>query len=50
MLFRSTDRAVERVATDVGFSDVRYFRRVFKGRVGVSPGQFQRLSPSGERR
>jgi AraC-like DNA-binding protein len=50
MLFRSTDRAIERVATDVGFSDVRYFRRVFKGRVGVSPGQFQRLSPSGERR
>jgi AraC-like DNA-binding protein len=50
MLFRSTDRPIERVATDVGFGGVRYFRRVFKGRVGLSPGQFQRLRPSGERR
>jgi AraC-like DNA-binding protein len=46
MLFRSTDRAIERVATDVGFGEVRYFRRVFRRRVGLSPGQFQRLRPS----
>jgi AraC-like DNA-binding protein len=43
MLFRSTDRSVERVGAEVGFGDGRYFRRVFKRRVGLTPGQFQRL-------
>jgi len=46
MLFRSTDRPVARVAAEVGFGDERYFRRIFKRRVGLSPGQFQRLRPS----
>ena len=50
MLFRSTNWPVERVAVEVGFSDVRYFRRIFKRRVGLTPGQFQRLHPFGERR
>jgi len=43
MLFRSTDRSIHRVAADVGFSDERYFRRIFKRNVGLTPGQFQRL-------
>jgi AraC-like DNA-binding protein len=46
MLFRSTNRSIERVAGEVGFSDDRYFRRIFKRRVGLTPGQFQRLRPS----
>lgn len=46
MLFRSTDRPVARVAAEVGFGDERYFRRIFKRRVGLTPGQFQRLRPS----
>jgi AraC-like DNA-binding protein len=50
MLFRSTDRSVERVGADVGFGDGRYFRRVFKRRVGLTPGQFQRLRPFAEGR
>ena len=50
MLFRSTAWAVERVAVEVGFSDVRYFRRIFKRHVGLTPGLFQRLRPVGERR
>ena len=50
MLFRSTDRSVERIGTEVGFGDGRYFRRVFKRRVGLTPGQFQRLPPSAEGR
>jgi AraC-like DNA-binding protein len=49
MLFRSTDLPVARVAADVGFSDERYFRRIFKRRVGLTPGQFQRLRPSSRR-
>jgi AraC-like DNA-binding protein len=48
MLFRSTDRSVERIGAEVGFGDGRYFRRVFKRRVGLTPGQFQRLRPSTE--
>jgi AraC-like DNA-binding protein len=46
MLFRSTDRSVERIGAEVGFGDGRYFRRVFKRRVGLTPGEFQRLRPS----
>jgi AraC-like DNA-binding protein len=47
MLFRSTSRSVQRVAADVGFNDDRYFRRIFKRTVGLTPRQFQRLRPSG---
>jgi AraC-like DNA-binding protein len=46
MLFRSTSRSIERVAGEVGFGDDRYFRRIFSRRVGLTPGQFQRLHPS----
>jgi AraC-like DNA-binding protein len=45
-LFRSTGLPVDRVAVAVGFGDVRYFRRIFKRRVGLTPGQFRRLRPS----
>lgn len=48
MLFRSTDRSVERIGAEVGFGDGRYFRRVFKRRVGLTPAQFQRLRASAE--
>jgi AraC-like DNA-binding protein len=47
MLFRSTSRSVQRVAAEVGFSDDRYFRRIFKRNVGLTPRQFQRLRPFG---
>jgi AraC-like DNA-binding protein len=45
MLFRSTNLSIGRVAAEVGFRDERYLRRVFKRRVGLTPGQFQRLRP-----
>jgi AraC-like DNA-binding protein len=45
MLFRSTHLAIDTVALEVGFSDTRYFRRIFKRHVGLAPGQFQRLHP-----
>jgi AraC-like DNA-binding protein len=47
-LFRSTGQPVERVGAAVGFGDARYFRRIFRHRVGVTPGQFRRLRPSAE--
>lgn len=46
MLFRSTNRSIGRVAAEVGFNDERYFRRVFKRRVGLTPGEFQRIRAS----
>jgi AraC-like DNA-binding protein len=50
VLFRSTNQSIERVSAEVGFSDERYFRRIFKRRVGLTPGQFQRLrAPRGEK-
>jgi transcriptional regulator GlxA family with amidase domain len=48
-LFRSTGQPVERVGAAVGFGDARYFRRIFRRRVGLTPGQFRRLRPSAER-
>jgi AraC-like DNA-binding protein len=46
MLFRSTNKSIAWVAAEVGFSDERYFRRIFKRTVGLTPVQFQRLRPS----
>jgi AraC-like DNA-binding protein len=48
MLFRFTNRSIEQVATEVGFNDDRYFRRIFRRRVGLTPGQFRRLRPTAE--
>jgi AraC-like DNA-binding protein len=50
MLFRSTNRSIASVAAEVGFSDDRYFRRIFKRAVGLAPRQFQRLRPPAEDR
>lgn len=47
-LFRSTELGSDRVAAAVGFGDVRYFRRIFRRRVGLTAGQFRRLRPSPE--
>jgi AraC-like DNA-binding protein len=45
MLFRSTNMPIARVAAAVGFREERYFRRIFKRKVGLTPGEFQRLRP-----
>jgi AraC-like DNA-binding protein len=50
MLFRSTNRSIASVAAEVGFRDDRYFRRIFKRTVGLTPRQFQRLRPPAEDR
>jgi len=50
MLLRSTNQHIARVAAEVGFSEERYFRRIFKRTVGLTPGQFQRLRPFAEHR
>lgn len=45
VLFRAGNASTEIVANEVGFRDVRYFRRVFRRAVGLTPGEFKRLPP-----
>lgn len=42
VLLKETDRAIEKIAAETGFSDVKAFCRVFKAQKGVSAGQFRR--------
>jgi AraC-like DNA-binding protein len=41
-LLRTADRTLEQVAEGVGIDDVYYFSRLFRKRVGVSPGRYRR--------
>jgi AraC-like DNA-binding protein len=43
-LLTEQDLSVSEVASQVGFQDVRYFSRVFKQAVGVSPSQYAVVS------
>lgn len=40
-LLRTADRKLSNIASAVGFSDVYYFSRLFKRRIGISPGQYR---------
>ncbi len=40
-LLLTTDCAVERIATEVGYKDASYFSKVFKKRTGVSPARYR---------
>lgn len=46
-LLVSTDKAVTEIALEVGFSTASYFAQVFRGRTGVSPGQYRRGTSHG---
>ncbi len=41
-LLKKTDRAVEEIAAETGFSDAKTFCRVFKAEMGITAGQFRR--------
>ncbi|PYI53513.1 AraC family transcriptional regulator [Paenibacillus flagellatus] len=43
-LLRTTDGKVEAIARTVGYEDVKFFNRLFKGRTGLTPGQYRRKS------
>jgi two-component system response regulator YesN len=43
-LLRSTDLKVYEIAEKVGYKDVKYFNRVFKKQLGVSPYTFRQLA------
>lgn len=42
-LLKSTDKKVYEIAEEVGYPDSKYFNRVFKEKVGVSPREFRLL-------
>ena len=37
----TTDRAIEAIANDVGYQDTSFFTRLFRRRVGLTPGQYR---------
>lgn len=42
-MLRGTDMKVYEIADAVGYSDPKYFQKVFKEEVGVSPGEYRQL-------
>jgi two-component system response regulator YesN len=40
-LLSGTDRKIYEIASEVGYSDSKYFNRVFKEKYGISPGEFR---------
>lgn len=42
-LLRETDKKIYEIAEEVGYSDPKYFNRVFKEEEGISPGDFRTL-------
>lgn len=42
-MLKGTDRKVYEIADAVGYSDPKYFQRVFKEVVGVSPGEYRQM-------
>jgi AraC-like DNA-binding protein len=47
LLSRRDDTNVEEIAHSVGYSDVSYFRKLFKNEYGCTPGTFAGASPPG---
>ena len=42
-LLKGTDLKVYEIAGAVGYSDPKYFQRVFKEEIGVSPGEYRQM-------
>lgn len=43
-LLRGTDKKIYEIAQEVGYSDPKYFQRVFKEEIGVSPGEYRQMN------
>lgn len=42
-MLKGTDQKVYEIANAVGYSDPKYFQRVFKEEIGVSPGEYRQM-------
>ncbi len=40
-LLKGTDKKVYEIAAEVGYNDPKYFNRVFKEKIGISPGDYR---------
>lgn len=47
-LLKNTDLTVESVAQKIGYDSNEYFQRMFKKRMGVSPGEYKKKIKSGQ--
>ena len=43
VLLESTDQPIDDIIADTGYEDPAFFRRLFKRRTGLTPGQYRRL-------
>lgn len=43
-LLKGTDMKIYQIAASVGYSDSKYFQRVFKDEIGVSPGEYRQMN------
>lgn len=43
-LLKGTDMKIYEIASSVGYSDPKYFQRVFKDETGVSPGDYRQMN------
>ena len=41
-LLRNTDKTVEEISHEVGYGSTEYFQRLFKRKIGVTPGEFRK--------
>jgi len=42
-LLETSGTAVEEISFEIGYEDVSFFRRLFKRRTGLTPGQYRRM-------
>ncbi len=43
-LLETTDLSVLQIATEVGYNDIKFFNKIFKKQLGITPRQFRNLS------
>lgn len=43
-LLKGTDMKIYEIASAVGYSDSKYFQRVFKEQIGISPGEYRAMN------
>lgn len=43
-LLKGTDMKIYEIAKAIGYSDPKYFQRVFKDEIGVSPGEYRQMN------
>ena len=42
-MLRFTDKTIEQIGCEVGFSDTNYFTRLFRKIEGITPGEYRKL-------